>query len=79
MFSDREKAFDNNDSNKTDILFKPQLDLAIDQTKPDNDSLDVCTETLQDLARKKDKFTPLILKLLKKDAYYYKDISLAKL
>ena len=77
-FLDEEKALDNNDSNETDISFEPQLDLATDQTQPDDDPLDVPTETLWDLARERDKFAPLILKLLKEGARYHKGIPLAE-
>lgn len=35
-FLDGEEALDNNDSDEMDISFEPQLDLATDQTQPDD-------------------------------------------
>lgn len=71
-------GLDNNNSDKINILFEPQLDLATNQAQPDNDCLDVSTKTLWYLARKKDMFAPLILWLLKEDTCYHKDILLAE-
>lgn len=63
-FLDGKESLDNDDYNAVDILFEPQLDLATDQAQPDDDPLDVPTETLWDLAKERDKFAPLVLKLL---------------
>lgn len=46
IFLNRKKALNNKDSNEIDILFKLQLDLAIDQTQLDNNLLDVSTKIL---------------------------------
>lgn len=77
-FLDGEEALDNDDSNEMDISFEPQLDLTTDQAQPDDDPLDVPTETLWYLARERDRFAPLILKLLKEGARYHKGIPLAE-
>lgn len=78
IFLDEEKALDNNDRNKIVILFEPEFDLVTDQTQHNDDHLDVPIETMWDLVKKRDKFAPLILKLLKEKACYHKSISLAE-
>lgn len=75
---DEEKALDNNNRNNIVILFEPEFDLVTDKTQHNDDHLDVPIETMWDLVKKKDKFAPLILKLLKKKVYYHKSISLAE-
>ena len=77
-FLDGEKALNNDDGDDMDISFEPQLNLATDQAQPNDDPLNVPTETLWDLARERDRFAPLILILLKEGARYHKGILLAE-
>ena len=63
-----EESIDEEDKEEPDISLEPQLDLTADQVAPDEDPLDILTETLWNQAKEKDKFAPLILKLLKDGA-----------
>lgn len=52
--------------------------LATNQAQLDNNPLDISIKILLDLAKKRNKFATLVLKLWKKSACYYKNISLVE-
>lgn len=69
---------DKEDKKELDTSLEPQLDLATNQITPDDDLFDVSTETFWEQAKKKDKFAPSILQLLKDRPQYHKGIPSAE-